>query len=231
MTYLSTDIEFDTLQQFNDLAIPIDTFRSFVEALGSNVRAGNFNKYYDPAQGITHPQIAVRVDVDNEIGAQEVILKVARNLKEQGKIRHYYEQLSPWSEPPFVVKAHELGTACAIAFKDQILKNSKLVETFKNNRGNFLFEFVYMLLKQLEFQPFITWDRRRIFPLPESNLTEVIAPCAQTYRRQSQGFESPDFLERFIHAFLNCVGQEAETIFLTAVLSSQAYKLIFNSRR
>lgn len=231
MTYLSIELEFHTPVQLNDLAIPIDTFRSFIEALGSNVRGGNFNKYYDPGQGVTHPQIAVRADVDNEIEAQEVILNVAHNLKEQEKIRHYDKQLGRWSEPPFVVKAHELGTTCAIEFKDQILKNSKLVETFKNNRGNFLFEFVYVLLRQLEFQLFITWDRRRLFPFPERDLTQVIAPCVQTYRQQSQGFESPDFLERFIHAFLNCVGQEAEPIFLNAVLSSQVYKFIFNSRR
>jgi hypothetical protein len=230
MTYLSIELEFNSPEQLNDLAIPIDTFRSFIKALGRNI-VGNFNKYYAPEQGFVHPQIAVRVNVDNEIKAQKVILKIARNLKEQGKIRHYNKELEPWNEPPFVVKAHELGTACAIEFKDQLRKNSKLIETFRTNRVNFLFEFVYVLLKQLQFEPFITWDIKRNFPLPESNLLGIAAPCAQIYRQRSQDFESPDFLERFVHAFLNCVGQEAENIFRNAVLISQVYKLTFDSRR
>lgn len=230
MAYLSIKVEFHTFQQFDDIAFPIDTFRSFIEALGNSVKGSNFNKYYDPQRGDIHPRIAVRINVDDETEAREAILKIARNLKERGVIRHYEEQLKPWTEPPFVVKAHELGTACAIELRDKLLKNSKMLEVFRKNRGNFLSEFVYVLLGRLGFQPFITWNIKGRFPLPESALTEVADSCAQIYHRQSQDFESPDFLNQFIHAFFNCVGLEAESIFYDSIIISQVYKSVFDSR-
>lgn len=229
MTYLSFKVEFQNLHDFTSLVTPIDIFSSFIEALGDNTTGSNFNKYYDPQRGIIHPQIEVRANVQNETKAREVILRVARNLKEQNRIRHYEEQLRPWIEPLFVVKAHELGAVCIIEFKDQLLKTPKLLKAFETDRGNFLFEFVYVLLGQLEFRPFITWSIKRNFPIPESDLIQIASSCARLYHKQTQDFELPDFLERFIHSFLNCAGQEAESIFLNAIVSSQPYKVIVDS--
>ena len=229
MGYLSLEVEFHDLGDFGALVVPIDVFRCFVEALGENLIAANFNKYYDPQRGMVHPQIAVRVNVKNKVKAKEILVKAAESLREQGKIRHYGERPSPWNEPAFVVKAHELGTQCVLQFRDQLSRNSFLVEAFNSNRGNLLFEFIYVLLMRLGFQPFITWDLKRNFPLPENDLVEIAESCAQIYRQQAQGLESPDFVERFIHAFLNCAGQEAERIFLNAILRSECYRLIFDS--
>lgn len=229
MTYLNLEVEFHSLEDFASLVVPIDIFRSFMVALGDNSIGGNFNKYYDPQRGMVHPRIAVRVNVKDEVKAKEIMLNVAQNLCEEGKIRHYENQLSFWTEPEFVVNAHELGTACATELRDRLLTDPELSKIIEQDRRNFLFEFVYVLLKQLGFRPFITWSLKRSFPVPEGNLVEIAAHCAQICRQKSGSFDSPDSLERFIHAFLNCVGQEAEGIFLNAILSSQLYQFIFDS--
>lgn len=233
MKYFVLEVELHDADKLHDLIGPIEIFNSFVEALGNDVIGSNFNKYYNPNLAYDRPRIAVRANVNDEVKAKEVILGVAHDLKKSSKIRDYKEELTIWAEPTFVIEAHELGTKCVVELKNCLSKNPKLSNIFEQKKGNFLFQFACMLLEQLKFQPFITWDIRRNFPVKgqglESELKQIVGACAETCKLQKPCFKSADFLQRFTHAFFNCAGQEGESIFINAVLFSLPYKLIFDS--
>ena len=211
MSYKYFNVEFPTVESLFDLRKPIEVFKRFIEAIGEErIRGCNFNKYYQPPQN-PHPLISIRMDLVDEQGVTNEIDRVARDLLGRGDIRLCDSTLHPWSEPDFVVKAHEAATMCALTFKEEFDARPDAQSHYNRNPTDFAGHFIISVLKQLGFNPYIAWTYLRT-PLPDY-INEIAVACSQIVSRHAGShLTNPDFVERFIHCLSNCTSIKFENL-------------------
>lgn len=212
MGYKQFEVEFHAVEELFDLKKSIEIFQQFVNAVGTRQVGNNFNKYYDPNRRVVHPYIAVRMNLTDEQGAWREIQRIANQLINSNQIRWYSSQLTDWIEPPFVVKAHETGTKCAIVFKEQIDLNNRAYSNLRRDPDNFMWLFAVSLLRHSGFRPDIAWTYLRT-SIP-TEIDRMANTCSQ-FLINAIGSQRPhpDFVERFLHTFFNCtIGSEQRLI-------------------
>jgi hypothetical protein len=200
----------------------------YVDGLRDHISGYNFNKYYQPPSS-PHPSISIRFNV-TELDLESVkqtVLDLSKKLLENGEIRSYDKQLSAWDEPEFVVKAHELGTLCAVEFKNRMERNDELYQKFRTNPVEFMVYFAYIILRSIGFDVKIIWSLLRFSPIRESEVTEIASSCSEIFHGKLGDNEvSPDFMERFVHAFFNCTYSQAKSVFKNWISESRFWKEI-----
>jgi hypothetical protein len=203
---------------------PIEIVRTVVAAIQSrNLQGYNFNRYYDPQHGVTKPRIDLRFRVSD---ADEVLEPVRRCLREfvsAGRIVSFSNEPRTWIEPDFVFEAHEMATRCAILFVDEVTHNQVLLHALADNNGEFMLHFLRRLFELIGVESYVAWTYLRR-PAPEG-LEEVVQRCAgplgDSFRHQTR---RADYLERFVHLFLNCTVNRVEQWLLNSLLASMLWR-------
>lgn len=227
MPYRYFNIELHHLEQLFDLSFPINLFERYVTELGDRISGHNFNKYYQPPSN-PHPTLSLRFNVIKPV--EQTILDLSQRLRESGDIRYYDSELHDWSEPDFVVRAHEIGTLSAIELKNGIEASSDLMGKLQSKPVEFTVYFVSEMLRSIGFDVKILWSLLRLSPVREDEIAAITHSCAEIFNRNIGEIEvTPSFMERFIHAFFNCTFSRAESAFRSWLNESQFWKGIVDS--
>lgn len=227
MPYKYFNVELHRLEQLSDLSFPINLFLRYVRELGNRILGYNFNKYYQPPSN-PHPTISLRF---NEIKpVEQIVLDLSQRLRESGDIRNFDRELHDWSEPDFVIRAHELGTLCAIELKNGIEASRDLLQKFQSKPDEFMVYYVYEMLKSTGFDVKIIWSLSRLSPIREEDIVTITQSCAKIFTNDIGEIElTPSFMERFLHAFFNCTFSRAENEFKGWLNESQFWQEIVDS--
>lgn len=216
MPYKYLEVELLRVEDLSDFKKPIDIFNAFIDSLRNDINGSNFNKYYDPRD--PHPCIHVRIDFDTgkEDLVRRKILEKATELSGRGLIRRGGE-LRDWTEPSFVVRAHELGTDFAVKLRSWMERNQDVYLRLQESptiRAGFMAQLVYLVLKHAGFEVPLYWNSLRLSPTydkdrlrHEERVDNLADECADGCKEKLKDMEKqlvPDFLERFFHAFFNC---------------------------
>jgi hypothetical protein len=230
MPYKYFDVEFPTVETLHDLRKPIEVFKRFIEAISEErIRGWNFNKYFHPPQE-PHPKISIRINLVSEEGVTEEITRVAKDLLAMGDIRLCDSTLRPWTEPDFVVRAHEAATMCALKFREEFDARPDAQSHYTRDPTDFVGHFIISLLNQLGFNLYIAWTYLRT-PLPEY-IEEIAEACSQIVSQHAESqITNPDFVERFIHCFTNCTSINFEGLLRDWLTRSEPWQNIAQSRR
>jgi hypothetical protein len=190
-----------------------------------NLQGYNFNRYYAPTQGIPNPRIDLRVNLTNVDEAVEPIRRCLQGLVSARKLTRFSTEPRVWNEPEFVVDAHEMATACAFRFVDDVMRNQALSRALSDRTVEFMLHFLRLLFESMGLQPYIAWTYLRQ-PAP-AGLDQVVqrctSPLADLFRRQTR---KADFLERFVHLFLNCTVSAAEQEVANSLLGSMLWRIL-----
>jgi hypothetical protein len=229
MPYVSFEVEFQNPDALRDLNAPIDVLRAVLAVIPpENLRGYNFNRYYSPSEGLHHPNMDLRVNLDNVEQSREPIKNALRALAQQGVIRCYGPEPRSWAEPQFVIDAHEASTRCAINFVEGLKKEAGLAQYMKEHPSEFMTHFVRLLLEFMGLRPYVAWTYLRI-PPPEG-LDDLARRCAMLVSNQfGAQKKKADFLERFLHTFFNCTVGAMEGKVMGALSGSLFWKSLTES--
>jgi hypothetical protein len=228
MPYRFIEIEFATPERLFDLTLPIDIYSELLSAAPSrSVEGSNFNKYYLPPD-IPRPRIDLRINSDDN-ALQAAVLTKAQELVTAGRISAFSPSFRPWTEPEFVVKAHETATLTAVQFKEGIQQDQQLSTNYRSNRVEFLGYFLRELFQQAGGEFYIAWTflRGQAQPAMRSlaqTCSEIVARLPDEYKHNA------DFLERYAHCFFNNVAssQDEQTL-VNFVIASSIWKNVARS--
>jgi len=214
MSYRYLNVEFHRIEDLYDLRIPLDVYRTFLEALGENIIGANFNRY--PG---AHPRIEVRFnfETEKESVVKEIVFRIARELQERGQIRWHDRELRNWNEPDFVCKAHEIGTSCALELRNWMEQNLDVYQWFERDlrkKAGFMAQLIHLTLKHTGFAIPIVWSVLRESPTynkneltDEERVINLARFCATKYEERLKRVTKrllPSFIERSTHTFFNC---------------------------
>jgi len=227
MPYVSIEVEFESPALLYELIGPIEVLRVVLGVIDqSNLRGYNFNRYYDPNQNLPHPTIALRLNLDNPDQSIQAIHDALQRLVQEGKIRFFRLAPQPWQEPQFVVDAHEASTKCAMEFVDRITRDPALLRSLKEQPLEFMGHFVRALLQSMGLNAFITWANLR--SPPPVGVDNLARACSAFVALNNQERKA-DFLERFLHTFLNCTIIGVEQPIITMLYTSDIWKNLASS--
>jgi hypothetical protein len=161
---------------------------------------------------------------------RENAIIVAEEMKESGKILAFFgkqdvpNELELWKERQFVKAAFEIGMICAEVFVAQLKRGDRPRSMYgvfwqRNLRLKPLIIFMYKFLVRCRVKATIIQKLRndilndlKQYGINERDVDRVADLCARRFRRELELRKSElpenkaDFLERFIHGFLNCAG-------------------------
>jgi len=230
MTYKVFEVEFEDPGTLFDLNEPIGIFKAFVSAVEpTNLVGSNFNKYWDPQHDIYHPHMSIRLNLrSDEESVMHEISGVGQGLLTRSEIRHFRPIREPWSEPDFVIKAHETATACAVKFKEELDTRHELYANLTRDPLKHMGHFIRLMLQHAGFNVYIAWTFLR--EAPPNGINEIARSCASILS-QSIGSQrpKPDFIERFLHCFFNCTIAGIENIFHDWLTKSQMWNQLVAS--
>lgn len=231
MTYVFVELELN-LADYHNLSTVMELYSTIVGAVrAEDLVSSNFNKYWSPDSWKANPlseeifpRISVRVDVKDMEAAKASILGKADELVRTGRVRHH-GTVKDWNEPDLVVRAHELGTNWAVIMAGELRKDG-LREYLQQNREKFLLHLLLEALGQAGLKASIPWTYLRPQPgEPPVEVKEAAILLGEEFRRAGEEVRGdPDFLERFLHAFLNCMGFSGfEGTFLNLVMTGRGW--------
>ena len=230
MSYVFVELELN-LVDFHNLFKVVELYSEMINAVPKeNVLGGNFNKYWnlnaveaDPTSEEIFPHISVRFNLKDIEACRTQIIEKADELVRSRRTR-FHGTLKEWHEPEFVVRAHELGTRCCLVTSTQLQKE-QLYEYLKRDREKFLLHLLSEMLRGAGLKVSIPWTYVR--PRqgePPVELRECAGLLAKEIEQSKGMIHNPDFLERFLHAFLNCLGfSGVEGRFLNLLMIGRAW--------
>ena len=219
MPYKYLNLEFHRREDLYDLEKSIDVFTTFVEALGENIKGANFNKY-DPTR------LQVRFDVKDEKTeiAKSIVFDVAKGLQEKRNVKEYDKELTDWIEPYFVILGHEVGAACALELRNWMKQNPVIYEHLQKDprkKVGFMAQLLHLIFQRVGFSAPLMWGILRESPTYNKDaLTHaeqincLVEACIAKLEKTLKNIAKehiPDFFERFVHAFFNCIFTNAGT--------------------
>jgi len=182
-------------ENFN-LEKSIRIFNRFLDGLENNdIEYPNFNHYPKPQNHLTF-----RAEM-NDV-TYETATHIAETLRDEHEI-HRFER-GEANPPPYVKSAHELASRWAIE-----INNNRVHYTQEIQKPiGFLMYFFKFSLEKIGYDFYITWDIEREY-LGEVNqhkarIETIVNSCEGYLNEKKEDFKNPDFLERFIHLFMNC---------------------------
>lgn len=195
-----------------------------------NVGGYNFNRYYAPDQGLHHPTLAIRLELDAPEAHRTAIIQALTELVRQQTIRWYSPEPQSWEEPEFVVDAHEASTKCAIEFVDTLVRSPEFADSLQKQPFEFMLYLVSQILQGMGLRPHIAWTYLR--NPPPAGMDDLSRRCSEIatefYNRQTPE-RKPDFLERFLHTFFNCTISNLEEPILSSFLRSYFWNKLADS--
>lgn len=151
------------------------------------------------------PYIAVRFNFAEDNEGKRLAEEIIDDLIERRLIVGKGEW-EPFNASTSVRKATETSTKCAFAFKNWMDGNSEAANFYLQNPNakiQFMSRFLVLLLQQLDFQTH--FEEYPISPQFMNLIRACATHCAEQVRQALSEDLNIDFMERFIHHFLNCV--------------------------
>ena len=236
MAYLSYDIEFDQLEDLFDLVKPIEICLRFVSALGTQVKAWNFSKQYDPSRGEIHPHLSIRLKVLDEPQAKKLIEKTAATIANEGKLRMFVGP-TVWQEDEVSVRAQEASSECAVRMAKLLSRKDSEITLEQIRKISdwdiFVIQLVLRVLDLSGFHVYVRREYRKQFKVPEFQLDKLANDLASVWWKIGT-ISDPDGVDEFVHSFLGLTATsvpKAEKTFEKFVLTSGIYKAIFDLRK
>jgi len=236
LAYLSYDIEFDQLDDLFDLVKPVDICLRFVSSLGTQVKAWNFSKHYDPSRGEIHPHLSIRLKVLDEPQAKKIIEKTAATIANEGKLRMFVGP-TVWQEDDVSVRAQEASTECAVRMAKLLSRKDSEV-TLEQVRKNsdwdmFVVQLILKVLDLSGFHVYVRREYRKQFKVADTQLDKLANDLASVWWKVGS-ITDPDGVDEFVHSFLGLTAASVpntEKTFEKFTLSSSIYKGIFDLRK
>jgi len=237
LAYLSYDVELDRLDDLYDLIKPADISLRFVSALGTQVKAWNFSKQFNPSQGQIHPNLTVRLKVLDDGQAKKIIEKTAATIANEGRLRMFVGP-NTWQEDDDVfVRALEASSECVVRMARMVSKkDSELtIDSIKTKTEWDLFV-IQLLLKILDLSGFHVYIRRSYrnqFKIPDGSLDKLANDLAAVWWNRAS-INDADGVDEFIHCFLNVATSspaDAEKNLQKFVMTSAIYQGIFDLKK
>lgn len=176
-----------------------------------HISGHSFNRY----SGLSPlPYLTMRFNFVNNTQGKHLVEKIADDLIERRLIVGKGEW-QPFNVSSSVIKATETSTKVSLLFKDWLDENQEASGFYlqnQNTRIQFMSRFLMIFLLQLGFHT--SFEK---YPVSEQllNLIRACAThCSEQVREVFPQEPDIDFMERFIHHFLNCVhiSLEAERV-------------------
>jgi hypothetical protein len=236
LAYLSYEVEFENLEDLFDLIKPVDICLRFVSSLGTQVKAWNFSKQYDPAKGEIHPHLSIRLKVLDEPQAKRLIEKTAATIADEGKLRMFVGPTS-WQEDDFSIRAQEASSECAVRLAKLLSRPDSYITLEqvkeKSDWDIFVIQLILKVLDLSGFHVYVRREYRRQFKIPDTQLDKLANDLASVWWKIGS-ITDPDGVDEFIHSFLSLTANsvsDTEKTFEKLVLTSDIYKGIFDLRK
>jgi len=236
LAYLSYDVEFDQLEDLFDLVKPVDICLRFVSALGTQVKAWNFSKSYDPSKGEIHPHLSIRLKVLDEPQAKKLIEKTAATIANEGKLRMFVGPVV-WQEDDVSVRAQEASSECAVRMAKLLSRKDSeisLEQVRKNSEWDlFVIQLILKVLDLSGFHVYVRREYRKQFKFPDSQLDKLANDLASVWWKIGS-ITDPDGVDEFVHSFMGLTATSVpstEKTFEKFVLTSGIYRGIFDLRK
>jgi|GEM_PF-7029894 len=189
--YLFVDLKTGLARDFNRA---FEIYEHFTRGLSEGwLKGSSFSRYYDRG----YSRLRIRLEfIDVEKGKEEgekIIAELRRKNLIQGSL--------PWqnfSDLEPVKRATEAATRCASCLRDELKRDREVSDAFAKKPIEFAIQFEALLLNKLGFE--MDFQRYGLF----GNLESIVAKCARDIGPGFMGAD-PDFLERFLHHFRNCM--------------------------
>jgi hypothetical protein len=216
MTYKFFNVQITPIQNNSDLLRrPIEIYKSFIETADNRITSSNFNRYGLPQ----NLRLEIRFNVTEEQNLVADLQEIADTAMVNGQLQPFVVELQNWPEPPFVVKAHETATSCAVLFREGLDANPQSNTDILQNIEDTMWQFMIQLLRTAGFNPNIIWGYLRQ-PIPQY-LVNLAETCSEPLIEAITDYEvTPDFLERFVHCFYNCTLSKEDRLIQTLTVSS-----------
>lgn len=178
----------------------IRIYSRFLDGLANNdIEYPNYNHYTeDPNNRITF-----RADMSNETFTAAT--QIAEALRDEHEIHHFTpDEANP---PIYVKSAHELASRCALAFYNN---RDSFIPEINRDALWFTMNFFKLSIERIGYDFYITWDLKRHYQ-GEGNkehrkrLETLVNSCEGHLVAKRKFFQNPDFIERFVHLFFNCL--------------------------
>lgn len=225
MTYFKLNVELNNAQELQELKKSVEIFTTFENQVQQNLFGSCFNKY-------GNSRLAVQLNFIDDTRGQEATLTIARDLKANGRIQNHDSNMVEWREDAFVLQAHEIGTACTVELKTQLDSHPYAYQKFQSKHDGFMKHFISLLLRYCGYQLPSVWAMERDTGVLREEIAGIAYACAQRYKERMPDNPTPSFVERFIHAFLNCsTNPSTEEQVLNFLVTQQLWKQIADSWR
>jgi hypothetical protein len=200
-------------QDFWNFCVGFELVEIVVNAVGNGTRSFNFNRYGPFGEGSPNADpdahITIRFDVSTD-EAIRVIKAELEEIKNQGKITSWCsEEDNIWDiEPmsrysPVYHTAHETSTACAIRFYSELKNNVTELQSFKDNKVNYMCKFLPLWLKNSGF------TLLNNSPASSSQfINALVGKCSESFKGtidKSRLDNKYTFAVRLLHLFFNCI--------------------------
>lgn len=196
--YLSTGVPLSIQKSF-------ELFNLFLNRLSNNnIAYPNFNNYSGPNNRVT-----IRADMDYD--ATQIGTSLVKEFMQDGRIIGY--KIKQTTTETYIKAAHELASKIAREIFNNHLNNyNDEIQRgdFPNGLLYFMMYFIKSILKKIGYTLYISWDIERHYLGSSHNInrTRVLSiadSCEDLIINNRVNFSNPDFFERFIHLFMNCM--------------------------
>jgi hypothetical protein len=204
--------------------------------MGTQLKAWNFTKEYDPSKGEIHPRLSIRLKVLDDPQAKRIIEKTAATIAGEGKLRMFVGPTILQEEDDTVVKALEAASECAVRMAKMLnRKESGLAMDQLRKDGQWDLFVIQLTLKVLDLSGFKTYVRReyrREFKIPDAEIDKLANDLASSWWRNG-AITDPDAVDVFVNSFISLTAQEVPRTlknFEKFVLTSSVYREIYETR-
>lgn len=174
----------------------------------------SFNRYFGAGTLLSH--MTVRFNFSDDQRGKELALEIAEDLKTNASIVAYSDW-QPFGVSDDVKKGCEIASTIALEFRDWMNTHQEVFQYFWQNKIRFMSRFLLALLGELGFKA----SNYESYPISNiiERIEELAQSCANSCRSEMPQSPNIDFMERFIHHFMNCIlidiGREEPAIYGT----------------
>jgi hypothetical protein len=229
--YYSVDVYFNSAKDVSDLLLPIKIYSRLVEAVRPHTIASNFNKYWGPTQ---KPKIDFRIMTSNLTEVRSTVRLRSLEFQTDLLISGHGNEFNEWIEPEFVQRAHEIGSQLAVVLANGLESDRHLSSKFaqQDKQSGFLMHYILDSMNKAGFRLTTIWSAKRdLSPVTDAEIGSLTDNGAHVLAEGIKAKPSPSFIERFLHAFMNCTIQEHERSVFNYILTAVLFNHIGESWR
>lgn len=176
----------------------VDNFQKFIYGMKKyGVKYLNFNHYTEEDRSL---RFTVRFESKDK-KAKEKGEEIAGDLIKKNFIKNY--KIDEEKIADNIKAAHEFASMCVV----ELVKNAEFVEEYQKRTFPFTLYFIKLVLEKMGFELYVHWDKIKPYTNRKdlhNRVDKFTENCMNYAPTKEDIITNPDFLERFIHLFLNC---------------------------